>query len=648
MRLILLILVALSLSGAEYWVSPTGDDGNAGTFAAPWAITSIFSTTTSSYPSKLSAGDTVYLMPGSYAGGWYSCIPGESANRITIKALPGVVFVPTTSTITSMISVYGDYTDFIGFQFIGGNTNRYADIAGSSNPKPLQSAIYVRGAASCGDSVATGNRVINAFTTGVYESVTNASTSDQDTTIYGSISVADGVVAPDRRHGGGTYVQNATGTETIKHSIAALGSHHDLRLYGTSASVKNVMVDGLINITAADQGGDTKIITEGPEFDNVTIQNSFLTAWLPGAGSYLVMNANYPSGGGTAKDLSFINNDFVSLAATIRLGEGSLVFRGNKVYPRYSSASENTNSLGDPYALDLTSSAVQAFTAATGNTYYTGQSSRCTKIGATLYTSTNWADYQTATGETGDCLATTPTSNWVRTYANEFESGRAHVAIYNWEGATAQSIDPSSFLAAGDYYEIIDVLDPFSVRQSGVYTSGNISIGLTNLAVYEAGNPATPTNCWVKAGGGACSDCYSVWKSGATTGEFGTGAYTYEPAILTTTKRVYYWSGSTWTSTGVNCADGAIPSPFYRRSDTKAFAFLIRRVYDSRQYTSVAWRGDTTGLRAGYRKADGSYSWELPVIGAACVDGLCSARVPQAVGDAWIEVGGAVYKMAAR
>jgi hypothetical protein len=53
------------------------------------------------------------------------------------------------------------------------------------------------------------------------------------------------------------------------------------------------------------------------------------------------------------------------------------------------------------------------------------------------------------------------------------------------------------------------------------------------------------------------------------------------------------------------------------------------------------------GLRAGYRKPDGSYSWELPVIGAACADGLCSAKVPQAVGDAYIEIAGVAMKMRA-
>ncbi|MBT7298172.1 MAG: pectate lyase, partial [Victivallales bacterium] len=53
----LLLLGGLPLAAREWWVSPTGDDGSAGTKGAPWG-------TLAKANGEVQAGDTVTLLAG--------------------------------------------------------------------------------------------------------------------------------------------------------------------------------------------------------------------------------------------------------------------------------------------------------------------------------------------------------------------------------------------------------------------------------------------------------------------------------------------------------------------------------------------------------------------------------------------------------
>ena len=93
MRLILLILVAISLSAAEYWVSPTGSDLAAGTFDAPWALLKVCPLTYSGANASVGAGDTVWMRGGTYtlATGlsFGAADSGTATNPVAWQSYPG-------------------------------------------------------------------------------------------------------------------------------------------------------------------------------------------------------------------------------------------------------------------------------------------------------------------------------------------------------------------------------------------------------------------------------------------------------------------------------------------------------------------------------------------------------------------------------
>lgn len=91
-RLALENLESRCLLSATYYVSPTGNDANPGTFAQPFA-------TLQAHVAQLQPGDIMNVQPGTYSGfcvGWddpgtsiYGAINGTAAAPITIQAAPG-------------------------------------------------------------------------------------------------------------------------------------------------------------------------------------------------------------------------------------------------------------------------------------------------------------------------------------------------------------------------------------------------------------------------------------------------------------------------------------------------------------------------------------------------------------------------------
>jgi hypothetical protein len=74
-----LLLGGLPLAAREWWVSPTGDDGSAGTKGAPWG-------TLAKANGEVQAGDTVTLLAGRHEGMIAPKLSGEAGKRIVYRA----------------------------------------------------------------------------------------------------------------------------------------------------------------------------------------------------------------------------------------------------------------------------------------------------------------------------------------------------------------------------------------------------------------------------------------------------------------------------------------------------------------------------------------------------------------------------------
>lgn len=94
----------------------------------------------------------------------------------------------------------------------------------------------------------------------------------------------------------------------------------------------------------------------------------------------------------------------------------------------------------------------------------------------------NMSQWRSATGQAGNSfdLASNevplPTTNKVVVLRNDYEAGRAHVAIFNWEAASNVTVNLSSFVANGSSIKILDPRNAFGTPiYSGTY-NGPVTI----------------------------------------------------------------------------------------------------------------------------------------------------------------------------
>ncbi len=100
-----------------------------------------------------------------------------------------------------------------------------------------------------------------------------------------------------------------------------------------------------------------------------------------------------------------------------------------------------------------------------------------------------------------------PSTTKVIVFSNDYEVGRAHLAVYNWGLEQQVSVDLSEVLTDGAEYTIRDVKDAFgSPRASGVYDGSNVTVPtggaeflpllLTSVGSTEVCTPRGPDdNC---------------------------------------------------------------------------------------------------------------------------------------------------------
>ncbi|HEY7160691.1 MAG TPA: hypothetical protein VH815_05495, partial [Acidobacteriota bacterium] len=61
-------------------------------------------------------------------------------------------------------------------------------------------------------------------------------------------------------------------------------------------------------------------------------------------------------------------------------------------------------------------------------------------------------------------------SDKVVVMANEYETGRGNLAIYNWSLSSTKTVDLSSILASGNSYKVLDPRNMGTPVAQGVYT----------------------------------------------------------------------------------------------------------------------------------------------------------------------------------
>lgn len=158
---ILCTLAASSLHARTFVITPGGNDGNAGTSAAPWR-------TLAKANSTLRAGDTVLVRAGTYHERIAPTSSGTAGAPLVYRAWPGehVIIDGPDDNDLNLVALYGSWVIVEGFTFqnqdyfdLPGRRDYWIVIEGSNNtfrynrviaPGDVMQNIYTRNAASRG------------------------------------------------------------------------------------------------------------------------------------------------------------------------------------------------------------------------------------------------------------------------------------------------------------------------------------------------------------------------------------------------------------------------------------------------------------------------------------------------------------------
>jgi hypothetical protein len=430
--------------------------------------------------SDVQPGDTIWLLGGTYRGTFVSWISGTADGPIIVRAYPGerVVLDSGVGRKRATITVMGRYTWFWGLEFTNSEAVRVAQQAGASLDDVNFGggmSIGSSGAEEAGIGVRLINSVIHNARSGVgmWRYATDAE-------VYGCIIYNNGWQSADRGHGHGIYTQNENGTKRIVDNIIFHQFGYGIHAYGSDdASLNGFHVEGNILFNngslgryrnepgAAPQpniliGGGTPasraVVTNNMTYSSFDFRENIELDYADTANRDIVVTNNYAVGGSPV--LALGNWDEAQVTGNTLYGASTLV---NMPLP------ETRN----PAAYTWNN-----------NTYYSAQGApfRFREQELAL------AGWQQTTGLDSDSRLAAPRPDDVAVFVrpNQYEAGRAHIAVYNWTGQEAVTLDLSALLAPGARYEIHNVQDLAGEPVvSGTYAGGPVQLPLRAVAPPE-------------------------------------------------------------------------------------------------------------------------------------------------------------------
>ena len=243
-----------------YYVSPTGSDTAAGTRAAP------FKTLARAAKAATRPGTTVFVAPGTYAGGFKTTASGTAASRIywvSTTKWGAKIVPPASSTNKTAWDNRGNYVSIVGFEVDGSKL-------GSGTKWTL--GIYTGGSYN----VIEGNRVHHLANT-IACSSAGGSAIGVDSYYKGVMTDVIGNVVHDIGPAGCTYVQGiyVSTSGTIKNNVVYRVGSAAIHLWHDATNVKiinNTVSSSVFGIIVG--GGDFYFTTAGA--NNVHVHNNIV------------------------------------------------------------------------------------------------------------------------------------------------------------------------------------------------------------------------------------------------------------------------------------------------------------------------------------------------------------------------------------
>jgi hypothetical protein len=428
-----------------HFVSTTGSPSGDGTLNNPWDLT-----TALNHPAAVQPGDTIWLRGGTYTGGQKSYLTGNAVNEITVRSYPGELakldlWKPGQTTVEERgFFVYNDYVVFRDLElYMSDLASRITDGNYLTTPNPRPGQMYLDG---IGQKLI--NNIIHDLTVGVlWEHLRGGNQGE----MYGNIIYNIGSIA--RNEGGnprglgvGIYTSNNTATKFIRNNILFNQLGDNINVYSASPSgvVRYFDVDGNISFVpggGVGQGGTPQSAHEHFTFGGVNPSD-------------LIIRNNYSYSFNAEEDIFWTFGPATNITV-----DGNYLSSGYHYWhnPTTNLVATNNTLIGPLLGPNVPST-------------FSGQ--------------TNGNKAIATGGATGTVVAVRP---------NTYESGRGHIAIFNWGLANSVNVNLSSVLSVGQAYEIRHAyrLNDAPLL-SGTYAGGTVSIPMQDTTAPALIGDLTP------------------------------------------------------------------------------------------------------------------------------------------------------------
>jgi len=379
------------------------------------------------------------------------------------------------------LTINGQYTDYRDFEHTNSLTDRSQNNAETSHAPYERGRLRLQG---------PNNRLINLrLHDGASGILSNNSASG--TVIYGCTVYNNGYRSaqhPDEWIGHGMYLQNTTGTFTVRHT-ASFGNY----LFGTQFEAVNgnaigARFQGYISFNNGAVRGDPNVRTamlliganNGQATDDEVTDSYFYNVPAASAGVAL----GYTNTNGSIK---FTGNHVYGGAEGVgAINWSNIVFTGNHITIDAANPFSNTRILK---YVPLSGSTVNW-----NNNTYRNTASTQTVFNYNNGNDTSFATWKSSSGvDASSSYATSPlAASEVFVIPNEFETGRGWVIIYNWGLASSVNVDLSMLgLTNGQGFSVYNSQRLDAPPLTGTFNGGS---PIVNLSVSTATWGTTATS----------------------------------------------------------------------------------------------------------------------------------------------------------
>jgi hypothetical protein len=437
-------IVALVASGlltplcwsAEYFVSASGSATGDGSRARPWDLA-----TALAHPAAVQPGDKLVVGEGRYEGGFTSTLKGKAEAPITVSAEGRVVIDcrPRDARDSGLFSAEGEWAIFNGFEVTCSDLKRETSEKGSWPADIRRGGVSVRGS-----HLKVVNFIVHDTAQGF--GLWGNEERGEGGEIYGCIIYNNGWKGPDRGHGHGIYAQNARGTKRIVDNVIFNQFGHGLHAYGSEkATLRGFHVEG-------------NAIFNNGSLNSLTYRTTDLAIGGGSAMEDITAIGNYTYGGG-GLHLGYV--------ATVQNRGVTATDNYIAGHVKFTALAEATFTRNTIIAAGTVASLQAPHPAGAGPYRWNNNTYLRTKrewaafnlLRADATSAATFPQWQAQTGFDAESQydEAAPRGVKVAVRPNQYEKGRAHVIVYNWDRAETVTVDLGGVLAVQQKFGIYSV-----------------------------------------------------------------------------------------------------------------------------------------------------------------------------------------------